>query len=116
MQSHLPPGARLRAKGPLVFLDYDQEELNAAYDQTLWAPNQAELTKRNAQKSAAVVARLGSPRRVAYGQTAIEKLDVYTARQANAPIQVFIHGGAWRAGNAASAAYQAGMFVDAGAH
>jgi arylformamidase len=29
---------------------------------------------------------------------------------------VFIHGGAWRAGSAASAAYQSEMFVDAGAH
>ena len=28
----------------------------------------------------------------------------------------FIHGGAWRAGSAAAAAYQSEMFVDAGAH
>ena len=33
MQTHLPPGVEPKAKGPLVFLDYDQEELDLAYDQ-----------------------------------------------------------------------------------
>ena len=27
------------AKGPRVYLDYDQAELDAAYDQRVWAPN-----------------------------------------------------------------------------
>lgn len=26
-------------KGPIVYLDYDQAELDAAYDQGVWAPN-----------------------------------------------------------------------------
>ena len=56
-----------KAEGLLVFLDYDQEEIDLAYDQAPWAPNQAEITKRNAQKSAAALARLGQPRRIAYG-------------------------------------------------
>ena len=34
----------------------------------------------------------------------------------NAPINIFIHGGAWRAGTSADAAYLAETFVDAGAH
>jgi arylformamidase len=116
MQTHLPPGVAPKPKGPLVFLDYDQQELDAAYDQAPWAPNQAELTKRNAQKNAAVVARLGPPRRLRYGPTAIEQLELYATRSSNAPLHIFVHGGAWRAGNASAAAYQAEMFVDAGAH
>ena len=56
-----------KPKGPLVFLDYDKEELDDSYTQELWAPNQAELDKRNAQKSAQAIARLGPPRRLAYG-------------------------------------------------
>jgi arylformamidase len=116
MQTHLPPGVTPKPKGPLVFLDYDKEEIDAAYDQAPWAANQAEIGKRNAQKSAAALQRLGPPRRLSYGPTEIEKLDLYATSRPNAPINVFIHGGAWRGGNAASAAYMSETFVDAGAH
>jgi arylformamidase len=115
-QTHMPPGIPPKPKGPLVFLDYDQDEIDAAYDQAPWAPNQAEVAKRNAQKSAAALARLGPPRRFAYGPTQIEKLDTYMAKRPNAPMNVFIHGGAWRGGSAAAVAYMAEMFVDSGAH
>lgn len=116
LQTHLPPGAAPKPKGPLVFLDYDQEELDASYEQALWAPNQADLNKRNAQKTAAAVARLGAPRRLRYGPTANERLDLFATRTPNAPVHVFVHGGAWRAGSAAAFHYQSEMFVDAGAH
>ena len=99
-----------------MFLDYDQEELDDAYTQALWAPNQLELQKRNAQKSAQAVARLGPPRRLEYGPASIERIDFYPTSKPNAPIHIFVHGGAWRAGAAADAAYQSEMFVDAGAH
>jgi arylformamidase len=105
-----------KPKGPLVFLDYDQDELDDSYTQPLWAPNQAELEKRNAQKSAQAIARLGPPRRLAYGPAEAESLDLYRTQRPNAPINIFIHGGSWRFLNAASAAYQSEMFVDAGAH
>ena len=36
-------------------------------------------------------------------------------RVGNAPIQIFIHGGAWRGGSAKDSAYPAEMFVSAGA-
>jgi arylformamidase len=91
MQTHMPPGSASRAKGPLVFLDYDKDEIDAAYTQSLWAPNQTEVAKRNAQKSAAALARLGAPRRLAYGPTEIEKVDVYATKRPNAPINVFFH-------------------------
>jgi arylformamidase len=116
MQTHLPPGVSPKPKGPIVFLDYDQEELDAAYDQAPWAPNRPEIDRRNAQKSRAAVARLGAPRRLAYGRSEIEQLDLYAARRPKAPIHVFIHGGAWRAGRAADVAYKSETFVDAGAH
>jgi len=63
MQTHLPPGVPAKAKGPLVFFDYDKEEIDFAYDQAPWAPNARDIAKRNAQKSAFALARLG--RRVA---------------------------------------------------
>lgn len=116
MQTHMPPGVAPKPKGPVVFLDYDQEELDAAYDQAPWAPNQVQIARRNEQKNAATRGRLGAPRRMAYGPTELEKLDVYSTSRPNAPVHVFIHGGAWRTGAAAGAAYYAEMLVDAGAH
>ena len=116
LQTYRAPGITPKPRGSVVFLDYDQEELDDSYTQSLWAGNQGELDKRNAQKSAQAVARLGPARRVAYGPTGAETLDLYTTKTTSAPIHVFVHGGAWRAGSAAEAAYQSEMFVDAGAH
>ena len=117
MQTHTPPGVAPKPKGPLVFLNYDKEELDAAYEQLPWAPNREEVRRRIAQKNAAARARLGPPGRLAYGPTEIEGLDLYTtANQPNAPVHVHIHGGTWRFGSADGAAFMAEMFVDAGAH
>ena len=44
-------------KGPLVFLDYDQIELDAAYDQAVYQPNILQLNKRWASNSARTRAR-----------------------------------------------------------
>ena len=116
MQTYLPPGVKPKPKGPLIFLDYDQEEIDYAYDQAPWAPNRDEIEKRNEQKSAAAIARLGPPKRVAYGPAEVEKLDLYATRQPSAPINMFVHGGAWRRGNSRRAAYMSETYVDAGAH
>jgi arylformamidase len=105
-----------RVKGPRVWLDMDQAELDAAYDQSVYAPNLQQIVKRYATNSEGVRARLGAPRRHAYGVTPIEGLDVYTTTRPNAPINVFIHGGAWRAGLAKDYAFAAELFVHAGAH
>jgi arylformamidase len=99
-----------------VFLDYDQAALDRAYDQTQWAPNMQDLLQRRAAAADAVRARLGAPRSFAYGPTAIERLDVYPTPRPNAPVMVFLHGGAWRGGDARSQAYPAETFVQAGAH
>ncbi len=113
-----PPAttAASRAKGPPVWLDMDQAELDAAYDQIKYAPNLPQITKRYATNSEAVRSRLGAPRRFGYGPTAIEGLDVYATNRPNAPINVFIHGGAWRVGLAKDYAFPAELFVYAGAH
>jgi len=105
-----------RAKGPRVWLDLDQAELDDAYDQSVYAPNQKQVTGRYVTNSDAMRARLGAPRRFAYGPTPVEGLDVWTTKRANAPINVFVHGGAWRVGTAAAYAFPAELFVNAGAH
>jgi arylformamidase len=99
-----------------VFLDYDQAALDRAYDQPSWAPNMQAVLQRRAAASDAVRARLGEPRSFAYGSTSVERLDVYPTARPNAPVMVFLHGGAWRGGDARSQAYAAETFVQAGAH
>jgi arylformamidase len=103
-------------KGLLVWTDRDQVEIDTAYDQAIYAPVADQIRKRYVCMSEAVWARLGQPQRVAYGPTDIEKLDVYRTKRPNAPIFVYIHGGAWLAGTAAGTAFPAELLVKAGAH
>jgi arylformamidase len=103
-------------KGPPVFLDYDQVELDAAYDQAYYEPLIGQVAERLASNSEATRARIGTPLRVAYGPTEIEKLDIYRTNRAKAPIFVFIHGGNWLVGAAKDYGYAAEMFINVGAH
>jgi len=105
-----------RTKGPLVWLDMDQKALDDAYDQMVYAPNRDQVHKRNVFNSERVRARLGEPKRIAYGSKPIEALDLFATSKPNAPINVFIHGGAWRARSAKDYAFLAEMFVRAGSH
>jgi acetyl esterase/lipase len=103
-------------KGPLVWMDMDQIELDAAYDQRFYAPMGDQIQKRVASINNAVRARLGEPLRWSYGPSEPEKLDVYRARKPDAPIFLFVHGGSWLGGSARNNAYAAEMFVNAGAN
>jgi arylformamidase len=105
-----------RQKGPIVWLDMDQVELDAAYDQSVYAPNIQQIQNRYASNSDITRSRIGNPKRFSYGQTPIEGLDVYLTNRPKAPINIFIHGGAWRAGLAKNFGFKAETFVNAGAH
>ncbi|HEX3764836.1 MAG TPA: alpha/beta hydrolase [Kofleriaceae bacterium] len=98
-----------------MWLDLDQKALDDAYTQSVWAANGKQVLDRYAALSDDVRARLGAPQRFAYGTTPVEALDVYRARD-RAPIQIFIHGGAWSSGTAKQWAFPADMFVHRGAH
>jgi len=103
-------------KGPPVFMDYDQLELDASYDQIYYEPLIGQVRRRLVANSAATRARIGAPQRAVYGPTEIEKLDIYRSDRAGAPTFVFIHGGYWQSGAAVDYGYPAEMFVNAGAH
>src|SRR5215475_12398581 len=111
-----PIGPPAHEKGPRVWMDMDQIELDATYDQSFYAPLQRQSLARFASANESVRQRLGAPRREAYGPTDIERLDIYRTKRPQAPIFVFIHGGAWLGGSAKDHAFPAEMFVDAGAH
>jgi arylformamidase len=99
-----------------VFLDYDQKALDDAYDQAVYAPNRDQLVARAARRSEIAREILGEPLRLSYGARANEKLDLYRCPRPDAPINIYIHGGAWRTGSARDHAYPAEMLVRAGAH
>ena len=103
-------------KGPLVWMNLDQAELDAAYDQSFYAPLLKQILQRYASASRTARAHVGEPQRMAYGPSEAEKLDIYRAKQSNAPIYVFIHGGAWIGGEAKNYVFPAELFVNAGAH
>jgi arylformamidase len=97
-------------------MNYDQAELDAAYENVVYEPNLPQVSQRIASIADGVRVRLGEPRRVAYGPSEIEKLDIYRTSRARAPIFVFIHGGTWRTGTSRRAGFPAELFIDHGAH
>lgn len=103
-----------REKGPSVFLDYDQAELDRCYDQANWAPNMALVHGRSDAHCEVIRQRLGAPERLAYGPAEIEKLDLFRARVPNAPVMIYVHGGAWRSGSSSRCHGPAEMFVEHG--
>ena len=109
-----PIGPPAHEKGPKVWMDMDQVELDAAYDQAAYAPLIGQIQKRFATSSETTRARLGAPKRLAYGPTPIEALDLYPAKTPNAPIFIFIHGGRWLFGKSKDYGYPADLFVNAG--
>ena len=109
--SSVAPSSRQR--GPLVWLNLDQQELDDAYNQIKYAPNRDQIVARNRTNSANVRSRIGEPTRVSYGPTADEALDIYVASAPRAPINIHIHGGAWRTGAAVNSAFASELFVRA---
>ena len=105
-------------QGPPVFLDMDQQALDEAYDQEIWAPNRALIVERAARPRASGRARSARQCRSAspMGRPSIEGARHLRLRHRSAPINVFVHGGAWRRNVAADYALQAEPLVRAGAH
>ena len=107
------PGSTVEKK---VFLGYDQKSLDDAYDQSAYASNGKQISGRNAINSAEVRRRIGDPICFQYGNKEIERLEVYKTKTPDAPVLVFIHGGAWRNGRARDFGFSAEAFVRNGVH
>ncbi|WP_288409831.1 alpha/beta hydrolase [Acinetobacter soli] len=94
-----------------VFLNYTQSELDKNYTQTEWAPNAKQIMDRVSYRSDLTRKSLGNPKIFQYGASANEKLDFYKSSSKNAPLLVFIHGGAWKSGNAKDYDFIANPFL-----
>jgi arylformamidase len=94
----------------------DQKALDDAYDQDVYAPNRPLIVVRRIAASERARHILGPPQRVAYGPSEYERLDIFRASAANAPINLFMHGGAWRRNKGPDYHLQAEPLIRAGAH
>lgn len=103
-------------RGSRIFLDYDQAALDAPYDQSAYAANREQLIKRRISDSELARRRIGDPERIAYGPTEIERLAIYRAGSAAAP--VFGLHSWWGLAQRASREFAAPaeMFLAAGAY
>jgi len=97
-----------------VFLNYSQEELDHNYKQEDWAPNLEQILQRYDFRSQVTRERLGDPEQFSVSKDDSNKITFYRAKNANAPVHIFIHGGGWRAGVASSYLFPAEMFLDRG--
>ena len=103
---------------PNVYEDWQsltKAELDTAYNQAAYAVNREQVLGRYARNSEAVRHKLGVPKRYAYGTARNEALDVFSGGNVGVPINLFVHGGAWRSGRAVDYAFPADLFVSAGA-
>jgi arylformamidase len=98
-----------------LFLDYTQEQLDQAYDQLYWAP-QRDAIQAEIRKACEAVRQAMPPRTERYGKSDIQVLDIFApARATNAPVLVFLHGGAWLRGSRLDVAYPAPTLIGRGA-
>jgi arylformamidase len=111
----LPVIAQSASRGPKVFLDYNQGELDRAYDQDAWADLEP-VKARMRQRRTAALKYLRAPKKVPYGTAAVEELALYTTAAPKAPTAIYIHGGAWQTSTDNSSPVIAETFVRAGAH
>jgi arylformamidase len=105
-----------RAQQAKVFMNYSQTDLDREYDQAPWAPNQDKVGARTGAKLKQALQKLGAPAIHAYGPGKNESLQLMRSKRSNAPIQIYIHGGAWRGSVASEQLYAAPKYVVAGAN
>jgi arylformamidase len=94
---------------------FDPVWLTTQYDNRARIPQHPQIFER--WKQASALARANSSPRLdlPYGSGAGETLDVFPARQSDAPVLLFIHGGYWRSLDKADFSFVAPAFNAAGA-
>ena len=101
--------------GPRIWLDYDQEALDAQYNQRALVPDADDYIAVDIAESARVRQELDCRIDVPYGPGEDEKLDVFPATAPGSPLVVYMHGGAWTRSDKANESFMAEAFVAAGA-
>ena len=100
---------------PKVWLNYTQAELDDQYNQRKLVPDADDYMARHGVLSAEVRRKMTCHLDIPYGPSADERLDIFPASDAGAPVVVYYHGGAWTRWHKDNNSYQAPAFVNGGA-
>lgn len=94
-------------RGPLVYANYTQAELDAAYSQREWADNMESLLTQWASVAPSVRTHTIGYQEVRYGAEPVEVLDLYPVAGEARFSHFHVHGGAWRAQSKTDGAFLA---------
>lgn len=98
----------------MIFRNFDQTALDAAYNNRVHVPDHGDYFVRWQQQSDAVRAALKHRADLSYGGDCRQLLDYFPAASKDAPLLVFIHGGYWQALDHKPFGLLAQPFVEAG--
>ena len=93
----------------------DPQYLDRMYNNRALVPDHVRHFSQWAQASEHAREAVACLTDIAYGPSAMEKLDVFPSSQVGAPVLVFIHGGYWRSLDKADHSFIAPAFVNQGA-
>ncbi|HKI98821.1 MAG TPA: alpha/beta hydrolase [bacterium] len=98
-----------------VYKQYDQMQLDAQYKLRTRHPDFQTFFDAYERDSERVRGALEHRADVPYGDSPLQRLDVFPARRPGSPVQVFIHGGYWQGMDKRFFGYPAEPLVAAGA-
>ena len=99
-----------------VYRNYGPEALELQYDPEAGVAGVKECLDRYANESRRLRASHPAKLDVAYGPGPAQQLDIYLAEHGErAPIQVFVHGGAWKGSSKEDRSFPASAFCSRGA-
>jgi arylformamidase len=90
------------------------DDLARGYEIEALIPDWQQHVARMGAASERVKKALGGRLDVAFGPDPLQRLDLFMPATKGAPVQIYIHGGAWRGSDKAGRAYPAEVFVPAG--
>jgi arylformamidase len=94
---------------------HDAAWYDAQYNNRARVKDHAQFFSRWAEASALARSQMNGRLDIAYGDDPAQRLDVFPAAAAQAPVLVFIHGGYWRSLDKSDHSFVAPVFVQAGA-
>ena len=86
-----------QAASDYVYKQFRADEMESHFNPRAVLPDVDGLIAERSAKSAETRERLANHRNLAYGDSDRQVVDIFPAAQPNAPVNVYIHGGYWRA-------------------
>lgn len=99
----------------IVYKAFRREEMEFHFNPRAAVPDYERWAEERAKSSAAARQKFQSFLNIPYGSSAGQVLDIFPAGGPAAAVQLFIHGGYWRAGSKDDYSFMAETFVKGGA-